>query len=865
MTRKTSLPYFTVLPALFLLGLSILPIEAKAQIILPENTQTENAPDTEFDIYDDKDEVVATGVRQSSFSETRNVSSDFSFRGRDILALGASDIGELIDAINAESQSTSDEPPIYLLNGRPVSSKKEIRRFPSESVRRVEILPPEAALKFTSDSSRRVINFILRRRFKAITSKIQGSTTTDGGRTYGSLSVDRLRIKNKTRLAFNVGYEKADNLTRAQREIPARVTSLPFSLGGTITAPTLNDEIDPVFSALVGENVSIASVPDTARFGVVTLGDFVDSANTSPNVNPQVFQDLKPQTEVISLGGTFFRPLGESLSASGSIQTEFSSSVSQGGLIGSRFTIGQDNPFSPFDHPIALFRYDGPIARENQKDDIEVNLALFGDYQDWRWSLEGQYSDISNARVNARKIETTLTQQGLDLNDPSLNPFGNLHVLDNVHSYRAERSLILKAGLSGKVLKLPAGDVTGSARLEYVDANLNSIVVNSNNDLENQINRQALQVSSEMNIPLLGKRGAPRSAGKLSLRLNGALRAVDGFDMLAVYGTGLNWNVTDNLKLQGGLDYRERAPQLTQLGNPALIDSNIRVTDFETGAPVFIDRITGGNPNLSTENRRSIQLTVRYRASRNFSLSTRYQNRVTDNAISSFPFLTPQTANAVPDRLNRDGLGNLVSLDARPLNAFQTRQTSLRSGLNLKKRYPKRTGTKWPPDQISLSLFHTWRWEDDFQFRNAGPVFNLLDGAALRRQGSEPKHEIQTRLNFRRKNLGAILSNTYETGTRIDVSSLPGNQGRNGDLNLNALTKADLRLFYDFGRKPNGKKVKRTDWRRDLRVTLDLTNITNSKQFATNDLGDIPFGYEQDAIDPTGRSVMISVRKAIFK
>lgn len=865
MNRKTSLPRFTVLPGLVLLGLSTLSFEAKAQTTLPGNTQTENAPDTEFDIYDDTDEVVATGVRQSSFSETRNVSSDISFSGRDILALGASDIGELIDAINAETHSTSDEPPIYLLNGRPVSNRKEIRRFPSEAVRRVEILPPEAALKFTSDSSRRVINFILRRRFKAITGKTQGRTTTDGGRTYGSLSVDRLRIKNKTRVAFNVGYEKTDNLTRAEREIPGRVTSQPFSLGGTITAPTINDEIDPVFSALFGENVSIASVSDAARFGIVTLGDFVDSANMSEDVNPQKFQDLKPQTEVISLGGTFFRPLGKNLSASGSIQTEFSSSVSQGGLVGSRFTIGPDNPFSPFAQPIALYRYDGPIVRENKEDDIEVNLALFGDYQDWRWSLDGQYSDISNVRVNARKIEITPIQQSLDLNDSSLNPFGDLPVLDNVHSDRVERSLILKAGLSGKVLTLPAGNITGSARLEYVDANLNSTVVNSNSDLENQVNRQAFQVSSEMTIPLLGERGAPRSAGKLSLRLNGALRAVDGFDTLGVYGTGLNWNVTQKLKLQGGLDYRERAPRLTQLGNPTLIDSNIRVTDFETGDPVFIDRITGGNPDLSNENRRSIQLTARYRATRNFSLSTRYQNRVTDNAVSSFPFLTPQTADAVPDRLNRDDLGNLVSLDARPLNAFQTRQKSLRSGLNWKKRYPKRTGTKWPPDQISLSLFHTWRWEDDFQFRNGGPVFNLLDGAALRRQGGEPKHEVQTRLNYRRKNFGAILSSTYETGTKIDVSSLPGNQGRNGDLNLNALTKADLRLFYDLGRKPNGKKVKRTDWRRDLRVTLDLTNITNSKQFATNDLGDIPFGYEQDAIDPIGRSVMISIRKAYFK
>ncbi|WP_156811871.1 MtrB/PioB family outer membrane beta-barrel protein [Robiginitomaculum antarcticum] len=838
------------------------PITPKAP---PPKASFEEPPNAGFDIYDFPDEIVVVGVKQGGFTETSTVLPDIVFGIRDILAFGAGDIGELLDAIRAETFSNSDEPPLLLLNGRPVTSMKAIKRFPTEAVRRVEVLPPNTAVKFTSDPSRRVLNFILRSRFHAATGKATAKTTTEGGGTSGTAEFDTLKIKNRVRISLNAAYEKTENLKQAQRNIPARNIQNPFSLGGTITALNQSGEIDPTLSALGNQPITIARVPDAARLGPLELEDFLSGANESSDIDPQEFRDLKPQTESLTLGASLFKPIGERLSISGSIDAEFSTSESQRGLVGSQLILPPDNLFSPFEQSVSLHRYDGPIKRRNAKDDIETNIGIFGDYSDWRWSLEGRHSNVTNARTASRDNGVAGLQDRLYQNDSALNPFGPFPILINTRSNRSEETLLLKAGISGKVAAMPAGDVTGSVRFEYVDAVLNSVEIDSDRHLENMFSRKAAQASTEMSIPLTGNRGRPKAAGKLSWRLSGAVRGLDGFGTLTRYGTGLNWNASDKLRLEGSLDYQDRAPKLTQLGNPVIRDSNIRVTDFEAGRSVFIDRVSGGNPDLDSERRRTLKISAKYRMNKGFSFNTRYQARTTDNAISSFPFLTPQVAEAFPERLQRSETGTLISLDARPLNAHRTQQASVRSGFNWKKRFTKREGTKWPRDQISLSVYHTWRLEDKFQFLQDGPVFDLLHGAALRRQGGEPKHEISARINVRRKNYGGTLYGTYETGTRIDVGSLPGNQGRNGDLNINTLSKANLRVFYELGRKPNGRKVKRTDWRRDLRITLDVTNITNSKQSAVNGQGNIPFGYEEDALDPLGRAIMLSLRKVYFK
>ncbi|MEG8028125.1 TonB-dependent receptor plug domain-containing protein [Sphingomonas aerolata] len=73
--------------------------------------------------------------------------------------------------------------PVVLLNGRRISSFSEIRDIPTEAIQRVEILPEEVALKYGYRADQKVVNFVLRRRFRAVTAEAIDRMPTEGART----------------------------------------------------------------------------------------------------------------------------------------------------------------------------------------------------------------------------------------------------------------------------------------------------------------------------------------------------------------------------------------------------------------------------------------------------------------------------------------------------------------------------------------------------------------------------------------------------------------------------------------------------------------------------------------------------------
>lgn len=853
---------------------------------LAQSSPVEDTPIDDPDFYD---EVVVEAERLG-YSPTDNIIPEVVFGAGDVQALGVSDMGELLDAIAAETGTDSSEPPIILLNGRPVASRRDIRRFPSEAVRRVEVLPPEAALKFSSDPNRRVINFILRSRFKALTGNGRTRTTTDGGGDRHNFDTTHLRIRDKTRIALTAGFESQSALSQFERDVPDRNAGRFFAEPGNILSPDGTSEIDPNLSVLVGSPVTIVGLPDGALNTPLTLNDLIGGANLANIEDQRMFRDIVSAKDTLTLGAILFRPIGERLSVSGSLNADISESDSLRGRINTSLDIPATNPFSPFSRDVELFRADGPLIRTRSQQDYDANLSLFGDYARYRWALESSYSVETDRRDTDRRLDDDPLQDRLDMNDPSLNPFGPLSLSQISQSDRQEKVARLKGRLSGNLMTLPAGRLSGSIGFDLSDTVLNSEANFEGLQTDNNLSRAVQQMRAEINIPLSAGTGGRRSKGRASLRLSGSVEEAEDIGTLTSHGVGINWNPAQHWSLQGSVDYTERAPSLSRIGDPILIDPNVRVTDFAVGNNrVLIDRITGGNPNLRPEDRRDIQLTASYRPNRSLRVSTRFRSRLAKDSIESFPFLTPQVALAFPDRLIRDASGDLTALDARPVNAFKEERQSLRTGLNWFHRFgstrratPQTRSEERPPRQarpqqgrrsgqrgrrnanrVSLSLYHTWRLVDRIQFRETGPVFDLLDGGALRRLGGEPAHEIEARANLRYKNLGATLWLNHQSGSTIKAESLGATQGRGGDLIFDPLTTANLRLYYDLGRRANGRQVPRDNWRRGLRLTLDVNNVTNNRPSVSNSNGVTPFGYEADALDPFGRTIMLSLRKII--
>jgi hypothetical protein len=112
------------------------------------------------------------------------------FDRREIRALGAGSLSELLEAIEPQTRSgrgRGEGRPVILLNGRRISGFAEIRDIPPEAIVRIDVMPEEVALKYGYRADQRVVNFVLRRRFNAYTAEVQGGLATAGGReSYGA-------------------------------------------------------------------------------------------------------------------------------------------------------------------------------------------------------------------------------------------------------------------------------------------------------------------------------------------------------------------------------------------------------------------------------------------------------------------------------------------------------------------------------------------------------------------------------------------------------------------------------------------------------------------------------------------------------
>ena len=141
---------------------------------------------------------------------------------RDVRATGATNINELLDALAPQigsAQGRGGERPVLLLNGQRISSFRELRDIPTEAIQRVEILPEEVALKYGYRADQKVVNIVLRQRFRSTVAQVGGGAATDGGYASGNGDVTRLMIQRNGRTQFNLHAEGNSMLTEAERNI----------------------------------------------------------------------------------------------------------------------------------------------------------------------------------------------------------------------------------------------------------------------------------------------------------------------------------------------------------------------------------------------------------------------------------------------------------------------------------------------------------------------------------------------------------------------------------------------------------------------------------------------------------------------
>ncbi|MBX3595327.1 MAG: TonB-dependent receptor [Sphingomonas sp.] len=642
------------------------------------------------------DDIVVTGELRGAVQG--DVKPEKVLNPADIRAYGAGSIAELLTELEPQTRSgrgRSSGRPVLLLSGRRISSFSEIRDIPPEAIERIDILPEEAALKLGYSADQRVVNIVLRRRFRAITGEATGTFATAGGRTGADLELGILRLSNNGRINLNVELERDNRLLESQRDIITSAPAQPWDRIGNVTGLLAGGEIDPRLSALAGTTVTVAGAPTAAASGAVPLNGFLAAANNPNSTDLSPYRTLAPDTVDLKINGVLARNLGK-VAATINLSLEQVQNESLNGLPSASLTLPAGNPFSPFGADTRLFRYYdqfGPLTRSSNNQTLHGGFALNSDIGRWRWSVTGNWDRAETRSVNETGIDATILQARLDAGDVTFNPFGPL-ASDAIVIRPADRARsVSNAGsldllLNGPIAKLPAGDVMTSFKIAGQTSDLESESFRNGVTATGRIGRDSGSVRANIDLPIASRGRAVLSAlGNFSLNANAEVEQLSDFGTLFTYGYGANWSPIDGIFVIASTTREEGAPTAQQLGNPVIATPNVRVFDFVRGETVDITRIDGGNPGLSADNRRVMKIGLYGRPFKDTDLTFNvdYNRSVIHNPIAAFPTATAELEAAFPSRFVRDGSGQLLRIDNRPVNFERSERQEIRWGINFSK------------------------------------------------------------------------------------------------------------------------------------------------------------------------------------
>jgi iron complex outermembrane receptor protein len=842
----------------------------------------------------DAEEIVVTGSRKLPGSVVGDIPPDQTLGQAEIRSYGVSSISDLLSELSPQTTSGrgSGGAPVVLLNGRRISSFSEIRDIPTEAIQRVEILPEEVALKYGYRADQKVVNFVLRRRFRAATVEATDKMPTEGGSNTPQGELDLLTIARDRRVNLHVEYTSTSALTEAQRDIDA-------------TTPT-------------------AQSPRGADNAIV---------------DQRPFRTLQGDTSTFTANSVYARNIFGNIGATINGRLESTDSRSLNGLPVAALTLADGTVVN------RALDDDGflPLTQRTSSIAAHLGTTLNGDLGTWRWNVTGNYDRSDTQTFTETGVDPTAFNARLKAGDPTASPFNRLTASDigaapGNRAYASQSTGGVDAVVNGNLFTLPAGAVSTTIKLGAETADFNSrsyrTVSLVSRETQGQVSRDTFNGQVNVDLPLTSRsKDVLPFLGTLSANFNLAEDHLSDFGTLTTLGYGANWSPIDGVRVIASVTDTDEAPTAQQLGNPSITTPNVRIFDYVRGTTATVTTISGGNAGLVADNNhvRKLGLTLKPWTAKDLSITANYVDSRTDNPIAAFPSATAAIEAAFPDRFVRDAAGNLLQVDRRPINFARSDRSELRWGINfsapLKSKVQKeleayRAGTGpnpfaglQPPGgfrrpdgaggdgprgqggprgapggggpgaggpgaggaggggrgpggfggrggqaggRIQFAVYHTWHFTDRVLVADGGPSLNLLDGDAIGNSGGQARHELEAQAGYTNNGLGARISANYATGTTVNGGTAAAPE----TLNFGGLATANLRLFADLGQRLEW--VKAHPWLRGMRVSLSVDNLLNTRQRVTDATGETPNNYQPDYLNPFGRTVRLSVRKLFF-
>ncbi len=626
------------------------------------------------------------------------------------------------------------------------------------------------------------------------------------------------------------------------------------------------------------------------------------------------FRSLLPETERLEVNSTWSRLIGPQSTLSINANYALNGSSSLLGLAGASFTLPGASTFSPSGTDIVIDRFfESPRAleRENETNTFQTGSTINHLLGGWRWTVTGNYARIDSETITTRNVDFSGLRAAVlaGTANPFAADFGNdLVFLAPDLASSLSQTMEARSTLAGSPFTLPAGEAQVTFASGFTRQMLDSDTWRSGVVTDVSLRRNIFTNSVNAELPLTeGDFGVGKTIGSWAINGNIGFSELSDFGSLMEYGVGLRWKPAKNLTFQASITGDENAPGIAQLGNPFIITPNVAVFDFATGQSLFVNVTSGGNPALVAEKRRDLIFNANWSPTfiKDFSLQFGYFRNRSSNTTASFPLLTPEIEAAFPGRVVRDATGRLVSIDQRPVNFAKEESQRIRWGFNVsgnigpqqEERGPlsgvpgagggrrgggpragggRRGGADGPSaggggrggpggfmgpggrgmgSRWNLSLYHTYRIQEEILIRPGVPVLDLLGGSATGGNGGAARHELELSGGVFHKGLGFRLQGNYRTGSRVDGNALLGS----GDLRFGDLATLTAFAFVDLDQQKS--VVKALPFLKGSRLTLRVDNLLNDVIDVRDENGIVPLSYQPGFLDPRGRVFELSFRK----
>jgi hypothetical protein len=789
----------------------------------------------------DEDEIVVVGQRDPN-AVIGEIPPENSLNSRDIRAYGASSVAELLEAVGAQTHSARGRdsgPPVVLLNGKRISGFREIRDLPPEAILRMDILPEEVALKYGYRADQRVVNIVLRPRFRSTAARLDGELPSEGGKTGGVADVTRLMIGESGRTTLNGHVEGSSALTESERDItfdPTAGSADPRDfrtmigsrrlgrVGGTVNRTLFGD----VSSTLDGQ-IEASSGQSLLGPSVVAVGEPLrrDSDNLSGHLgvalNGQKDKwrwsltgaydiarsvSLTDREDVTNL--TAFQDRARSLNQSAGADLVANGPLAElpAGPANLTVRLGADTRDLDSRTRRAATITEADLGRTRGSGAVNVDLPISRRNKDF--STLGNLSLNANAEVESLSDFGTLTTVGGGL---FWSPFTTR--LNLIASVTREEGAPSLQQLGDPVLVTP-----GSRIFDYTTGE--TVLVDAT------------------------------TGG------NPALRA----DKRTVWKLGGTFKPSDKIDLDLRADFtrtRIDDPIARFPGPTAAVEAAFpeRFTRDSGGQLIAVDlRPVNYDRSARDEFRWGFNFTKPLRTARP-SPSTMNALREQFRRQAGTPPAPPAGGERVQIPVGGDGPppppssgGDAVFIhsDGPPGGGGPGggRGFGGRGGFGGGGAFGGRGG------RLQLSVYHTIVLKDEVRIRPGLPTLDYLDGEASEGGGGRPRHRVEVDAGYFNNGLGARLSMNWQSGTKVGG-------GTSGTLDFDPLAKVNLSLFANLGERLD--LIARRPWLRGTQVRLAVDNIFDEKQRVRDAAGLTPVNYQPDLLDPQGRTFRISLRK----